>query len=455
MLDSLFLEAAEKIAPIENSAKSITPFADWLPLVTPSYTWTWPYLAYIQKLLDKVTSGEIKRLLIFLPPRHGKTELTTIRYAVWRLEQNPELRIIIGAYNQILANKFSRKARRIASQRIAMSRDRVAVEDWETAAGGGIRAIGVGGGITGQGGNLIIIDDAVKSREEAESATYRERCWDWYTDDLYTRLEPGGSIIVINTRWHEDDLSGRILNSEDAPNWTVVSLPAFAEENDPLGREVGQALCPERFDEVALLGIKTVLGSYAFNALYQQRPAPAEGGMIRRGWWKFYRENPSEFDEVIQSWDMAFKDSKSSDYVVGQVWARKGADKYLLDQVRDRIDFPATLMSVKMITAKWPDAHAKLVEDKANGPAVISTLQHEVAGLIGVEPDGSKEARVAAVSPDIEAGNVYLPDPSIAPWVLDFVEECAAFPNGAHDDQVDAMSQAIRRLSLSSGWHFA
>lgn len=225
---------------------------------------------------------------------------------------------------------------------------------------------------------------------------------------------------------------------------------ALAEENDPLGREPGQPLCPELFTKQALESIKTSVGSYWWASLYQQRPSPAEGGIFKRHWWQYYRQAPGKFDEIIQSWDMSFKDKATSDFVVGQVWGRSGADKYLLDQVRGRMDFTATLQAVRSLSAKWPQARAKLVEDKANGPAVIATLKREISGLIPVEPQGSKEARAWAVQPEVEAGNVYIPDPGIASWVHDFVEECAAFPNGAHDDQVDAMTQALLRFAANT-----
>jgi len=252
------------------------------------------------------------------------------------------------------------------------------------------------------------------------------------------------------TRWHEDDLAGRLLKEMKAggQQWTVLELQAVAGENDALGRKPGEALWPEYgYNEAWAAETKVDVGTYFWNALYQQHPSSPEGEMLKRGWWKFYKAIPADLQEVIQSWDMTFKDSDGSDYVTGGVWGRKGADKYLLDQVRGRMDFPTTLAAVKALTAKWPEARAKLVEDKANGPAVIATLKREIPGLIPVEPRGSKMARVAAVSPEIEAGNVYLPDPSIAPWVNDFIEECSAFPNGKHDDQVDQMSQALLRFS--------
>lgn len=259
-----------------------------------------------------------------------------------------------------------------------------------------------------------------------------------YEGPVYDIQTPAGDFVAHGMTVHNcDDLAGRLLRAQEegGDKWEVVRLPALAEENDPLGRAPGEALCPALFTRETLERTKIRVGSYWWNALYQQRPSPDEGGMLKRSWWKFYRQAPAAFDEIIQSWDMAFKETSTSDYVVGQVWGRKGADKYLLDQVRDRMDFPATIQAVKSLSAKWPQARAKLVEDKANGPAVIATLKREIPGLIPVEPQGSKEARVAAVSPDIEAGNVYLPDPSIAPWVQEFIEECAAFPKGAHDDQ--------------------
>ncbi len=324
--------------------------------------------------------------------------------------------------------------------------------NWEIAGHyGSMLSVGVEGSITGQGADLLIIDDPIKNRMEADSITYRDRLWNEWQNTLLTRLQPGAAIIIILTRWHEDDLAGRILKF-DEENWEVVSLPAICEDedSDPLGRRIGEALWPEKYDEVWAENKKREVGSYAWNALYQQRPSPPEGGIIQRGWWQYYRQAPSRFEEIIQSWDCAFKDEQSSDYVVGQIWGRRGADKYLLDQVRDRMDFPSTVRAVESLSAKWPQARAKLIEDKANGPAVIATLKSKISGLIPVNPEGGKMARLQAVSPDIEAGNVYLPEPSIAPWVHDYVEEFATFPNGLNDDQVDATSQALLRLGVKS-----
>lgn len=189
--------APDLLADQLDPDRVVPPFPEWLDEVTPLWQWHVPHLQLIQHQLHRITTGEINRLMLFLPPRHAKSETATVRYPAWRLEDNPELRIIVAAYNQTLANKFSRKTRRIVRSRLPLSTERNAAEDWETTKGGGVRAVGVGGGVTGQGGDLIIIDDPVKNREEADSLTYRDKVWDWYTDDLYTRLEPGAAMILI------------------------------------------------------------------------------------------------------------------------------------------------------------------------------------------------------------------------------------------------------------------
>jgi len=186
-----------------------------------------------------------------------------------------------------------------------------------------------------------------------------------------------------------------------------------------------------------------------WSALYQQRPSPADGEMFKRKYWKYYKVLPSldEFDEIIQSWDMTFKDTKNSDYVVGQVWGRIDANKYLIDMVRGKMGFPPTVQAVRNLSVRYPEAHAKLVEDKANGSAVIQTLENEITGIIPINPEGGKESRAFSASVDVEAGNVYLPDPSLKPWVHDFVEEHSSFPNGKHDDIVDSHTQASNRFN--------
>lgn len=406
--------------------------------------------------LEMVEDGAIKRLMVFMPPRHSKSMTVTETFPSWFIGKNPERRVIEVSYGDSLAQRFGKYNRQKVSEYgkaifdLEISPDKSSMTDWDIKGHrGGMISVGIGGSITGQGADLLLIDDPIKNREEANSEVYRQKVWDEWQNTLYTRLHPGGAVIIILTRWHEDDLAGRLLNPEYGivEDWDIVSLPALAEANDPMGREPGEALWPERYGIEALEGIKNTVGSHTWTALYQQHPTPLEGGMIKRGWWKYYKELPGKFDEVIQSWDMAFKDTAKSDFVVGQVWGRIGAEKYLLDQVRARMDFPTTVQAVKNLSAKWPQSLYRLVEDKANGTAVIATLNRELGGMVAENPEGSKEARMAAISASIEAGNVYIPDPSIAPWINDFIEELSAFPNGRHDDQADCLSQALKRLN--------
>ena len=417
------------------------------------------HLDLVCDALQRVEAGEITRLMIYMPPRHGKSMTVTETFPSWFLGRDPERRVIEVSYGDSLAQRFGKfnRAKVIEYGQevfgVSVSRDKSSMTDWDIDGHrGGMISVGIGGGITGQGADLLLIDDPIKNREEADSEVYRNKVWQEWQSTLYTRLHPGGAVIIILTRWHEDDLAGRLLNPEhgEVEDWTIISLPAEAEEHDLLDRKPGDPLWPEHgYDQAWLETAKKAVGSYAWSALYQQRPSPAEGSLIKRDWWQYYRESPSldKFRVIIQSWDMAFKDTDGSDYVVGQVWGLHKADKYLLDQTRARMDFTATCQAVRNLSAKWPQTSYKLVEDKANGPAVVSALQRDLGGFIPVKPEGSKEARASAVTPTIEAGNVYIPDPSIAPWVHDFVEECAAFPRGAHDDQVDAMSQALNRLN--------
>ena len=433
----------------------------------PDYQVNWHHRVLCNEL-DKLVTGENKRLMVFMPPRNGKSELGSRRFPAYVLGKDPNAQIISTSYSADLSSRMNRDVQRIIDSEeyykvfpettLSQSNRRADIKGkyirnsdiFEIVGHNGIyKSAGIGGGITGMGLSYGIIDDPIKNRKDAESKTIRESVWDWYTSTFYTRLEKGARVLIIMTRWHEDDLAGRLLKlaeeDPEADQWKVINYPAIAE--DPLSdedpREIGEALWPEKYSVKDLKKIKAAVGTYEWSALFQQRPSPSEGNILNRGWWQYYKSLPSSFDEYIQSWDCAFKDSDDSDYVVGQVWARKGANKYLIDQVRGKMDLPSTIQAVRSLSAKWPQARAKLIEDKANGPAVIQMLKNEIPGMLPVNPDGGKVARASAASPEVEAGNVYLPDPSIAAWVHDFVEETAAFPNGLHDDMVDCFSQAL------------
>jgi len=427
--------------------------AKWLEAATPQFNWKWPHIVHVRQKLDLVTSGALKRLMIFLPPRHGKSELCTIRYPAFRLElaqsSHKPLRVIVGAYNQMLADKFSRRTRRIVAARLGLSNERAAVEEWETPGGGSLRAIGVGAGITGQGGDLIIIDDPVKNREEADSLTYRDRVWDWYTNDLYTRQEPDCAIVLIMTRWHKDDLAGRILASDDGPYWTVINLPAEAEENDPIGRQVGEALCPDRFDLGKLADIKRVLARDYF-ALYQQRPQAREGGMFKEYWLPLCDAVPREARRV-RWWDRAAT-ADAGDYTTGVLVACLDGAYFIEDVVRgqwssgerDRIILDTAskdLMrygDVDIWTEQEPGSSGK---DKA-----IDFVQMLAGFNVDAKPStGSKVARAEALSKQAEWGNVHV---LRAAWTSRFLSEMTDFPTGVHDDQVDAAASAFNMLAL-------
>ena len=414
-----------------------------------------PHLDLLAERLLDVAQGKLKRLLIQMPPRHGKSEFASAHFPAWYLGTFPDRRVILASYEHDFAASWGAKARDRFAEfaptlwQLTIRRGQQGADDWGIAHhAGGMVCAGVGGPITGRGADLLEIDDPVKSAEEAYSETYRERAWDWYRSTAYTRLEPGGAIILIMTRWHEDDLAARILahRGEDQEAWEVVSLPALAEAGDVLGRTEGEPLWPRRYPLSALREIQESIGPYWWQALYQQRPAPPEGSLFKKEWWRFYadRDRPQTFDQVLQSWDMAFKDTKDSSYVVGQVWGNVGARIYLLDQARERMDFSRTLEAVEGLSARWPEAVLKLVEDKANGPAVISALQLKVPGLVPVKPQGGKLSRAQAILPLVAAGNVWLPSPQEQPWVEQFLAEASSFPVGATDDQVDAMSQGLQ-----------
>lgn len=406
--------------------------------------------------LEAIERGDILRLILSMPPRHGKSMTVTESFPSWCIGRNPDWRSIEVSYGDDLARGFGdrnrRKVEEFGEELFGVRLDSSARDksDWSIAGHyGGMVSTGVGGAVTGKGADLLIIDDPIKNRQEADSETYRNRLWSEWQNTLATRLHPGARVVLVMTRWHEDDLAGRLLR-EHGDEWTLVNLPALAEPDDPLGRAEGEALWPERYDVAALAAIKTTVGARTFEALYQGHPSPQEGSIFRRGWWGTYPLPPAEqarnMRQIVLSWDCAFKDLETSDYVVGQVWGRRDADAFLLDQVRGRLDFPATVRAVKALAAKWPQAKAKLIEDKANGTAVIATLKREVPGLIPVEPEGGKIARANAVSPYVESGNVFLPSPQHAPWINDFIEEYASFPHGRNDDQVDAGTQALAHL---------
>lgn len=416
--------------------------------------------------LDDLLEGTTKRLMIFCPPQHGKSEVVSRCFPAFALGRNPNLMFAGCSHTADLASRFNRDVQRIIDSDIYRAafndvrlNDRNVVSNSQgswlrnsdafeiVGHRGRYESIGVGGPLTGKTVDVGVIDDPVKDAVEASSPVSRKRLWEWYTDVFSTRLNNNSRVLLTMTRWHEDDLAGRILAAE-AKDWRVLRFRAIKEEDDGNDdpRQVGEALWPDKHSAESILQQKA-RSQRTFDALYQQRPAPSEGGIIKTDWWKTWDRLPEKFDRVLSSWDLTFKDVGTS-WVVGQVWGKIGARVFLIDQVRGKWDFPESVKQIKSLRQRYPQTTETLIEDKANGPAAIATLHNEISGIIPISPKGDKEARVGAISYHIESGNVYIP--ARASWRDEFMHECNVFPNGANDDMVDAMSQAISRLMSGS-----
>lgn len=422
-----------------------------------------------QAIVECVTTPD-GRLLVEMPPRHGKSELTSKWTPAWVLQLWPHWRVLLASYGGDFASEWGGAARDIIIEHgypygVEVSADTHGKSKWTTTAGGGMWTAGVDGVFTGRGGNLIVIDDPHKNWIEASSETMRQHVWDWYLSTAYSRLAPGGSIIVVQTRWHEDDLGGRLEKASKegtGETWRVIRMPAIATETErhvaswtvedsgdlaPVewARDKGDVLWPTQFDKANIETKRSTLGPIIFSALYQQKPSPGEGSILKRGWWRRYKALPPEHerDDALISVDSSFKGLTDSDYVVIQVWWKFGGRKYLIAQVRDQMDYPTFKKSLREMALRHPECRKILVEDSANGPAVVSDLGRTISGLLLRPARGSKESRAHAVTGDIESGNVYLPDAGLWSEVVELIEECAVFPKGLHDDQVDALTQAL------------
>jgi predicted phage terminase large subunit-like protein len=438
----------------------------------------------IAQAVADVENGMNRMLRVTMPPRMGKSTLCSLYLPIWLLRKHPEWKIGMISHDGDFATSWGRNVRRFLDNNpelgVPLARDVGAASEWETSEHGGVLARSVGGSITGRGFKVLLLDDVVKDFATAHHALSRQRTWDWWLSVAQTRLEPPYLVIVIGTRWHEDDFTGRLVSPDyegDSAQWELIDFPAVAETHDVLGRAPGEPLLSplmEETTEEALVRwseVKANVGTYTWAALYQQRPAPVEGAIFDISWWRFWTRDPRKADgerivhfdpeehpkaRWLDSWDCAFKGGDNNDFVVGQRWCRTGPDRYLIAQTRARMTFTKTLE--KMLD--WADPEAldtpigtrfireRLVEDKANGPAVIDVLRRQVDGLIPVNPTNSKEGRAHSVTPEVEAGNVYLPLPSDPgnEWVNDLMGELRAFPNDAYDDQVDALTQALSRL---------
>lgn len=410
----------------------------------------------MQRFIETESGNAYDILIIETPPQHGKTTTVTETLPSWYLGKHPRGRVILASYNDVTAQRFCRRNReklvRFAERVFGVRPGKInRATEFELDNGvGRLISRGIMSGITGNPANLLIIDDPIKNRQEADSPTYRARLWEEWQNSLKSRLAAGAKVILIMTPWHEDDLAARILAGEK--NVTLLRLPVEAGEDDPLGRNPGEPLCPELGKDAAWLRqfresyvSDPAGGARAWQALYMCSPRAEDGNLVKREWWRRFRLSAGEtFHEQLISVDAAFKGGETSDFVAITVWGRRGSDHYLLYCLNRQLDFPQTLAAIRTVRGLFPMAGRVLIEDKANGPAIIQVLGREMSGVLPVQPRGGKLARVNAVSPAIESGHVYVPEGEA--WAEEFLDQWTAFPAAAHDDMVDSASQALAYL---------
>lgn len=474
--------------------RSLTP-AGWANYSSNGYWRLKPHLALLNRALMEVSAGRIKRLMVWMPPRHGKSELVSGNFPAWHLGLHPDDKVILTSYEATFAASWGERNRDALQQNgaevfgIRVKGDSSAKAQWRIEGHrGAMYTAGVGGPITGKGAHIAIIDDPVKNDVDANSQVMRDKTWEWYRATFRTRLEPGGAIIVIQTRWHDDDLSGRILRdaAETGEEWTVLNLAAIAEEDETVEvagktwtRCKGEALWPERYDVKTLREIAAGIGSYWWNALYQQKPVPSHGGVLKPKDFRSYEWVTS--GEVIggvkvavqavtlfpkegeprtvrlgetvkfQVLDLAVSQKTSADFTVIGTFARIGPDLIVLDWRRERMEGPDIPKAAWAAFTTWHPAYVG-VESVAFQTSVAQDLRRgDLANgrrpmpVREIRPAGDKVSRALTLAARMEGGNVYLP--RNAPWLAELTLEVGMFPKGAHDDQVDVMAYASEQVS--------
>lgn len=456
--------------------------AAWLILepVTP-LQWNW-HLDLICEYLTLIKQGEFKNVLgqdcegiIFnVPPRTMKSLLITVFFPVWLWTSSPWRRLMFVSYAEKLSAQHSLLRRNVMhsawfqerwGKTFRLAKDQNEKNHYENSARGQMFSTAMQATATGMGGDILVFDDPLNP-EQALSEGERTAVNFTFDFTFRSRLnDPATGVkIIVMQRLHELDLTGHVLK-KDVGRWKHIKLPAIAETDEnwvkPNGEEMhrrkpGELLWPERLSESHLAGLKTGMGSWAFAGQYQQNPAPLEGGLLKRNWIRYYKTLPEHWDCMVQSWDCTFKASEETDFVAGQVWGKALGKYYMLPyRVHERLDFGPTLRAIQSCHAAFPQANAILIEDKANGPAIISELRHEISGIFPVDPEGGKLARAQSIAPLWEAGNVELPDPQrfAAPWLEEYINNICSFPKAAHDDDMDATSQALiyMRFRMNTG----
>lgn len=409
--------------------------------------------AIIAQELDKGNA----RLIVSMPPRHGKSKLISVRTPVWLYDRHPERQIGLTAYGADLATEFSEEIRDIIMEdqdeefgehllRVQLKTTKI--NNWTTTEGGRCYAVGVGGTLYGRGVHDLLVDDYYKNVEEAESQAYRDKVYEWFSVIAATRIEPGGSIIIIATRWNTDDLSGRLLSMPNSP-WRELRIPGIAEENDPIGRLPGEALWPERYDIDALESWRATMGGYFFDAIVQQKPRKSRSSTFQEHWVDIIPEAPSGSDYIfIRSWDLAGTEG-DGDYTSGTRFAinRRTAKIAVTDQIRERLS-PGKVEELVLTTAQKDGVETEITmeqEPGSSGKAVAATYTKLLKGFrfTAIRDTGSKFVRAQPFLAACERGDVSLVK---GPWNQAWYEEFSAFPGGDHDDQVDSNSQAYNKI---------
>ena len=405
-----------------------------------------PHLRLMAALLERVERGDLRRLLVTLHPGSGKSWMLQA-FAAWYLGRNPRRKIIEASAGAELAERNSRAARGFLLEdswpfHTRLSQATTAQNRWNTTDGGGLVAVGATGIITGWRANLIIGDDL---QNGAGSVIEREALWRWFCEVLSPRLEPHGAIVLVNQRWSEDDLPGRLMDAPDGNEWTVVNMPAIAGEDDKLGRKPGEPLWPQRWPATELRRQKCAMGSRAFETQFQGNPVPAEGNLIKAAWFQRYDRLPTEFRRIVVGLDSASKTERKHDWSVSLKIATTESGFYVVDMWRDKVEFPGLLRRVKALALENLAPSGIYVEDTSNAIALIQQLKVEsTLPIIPVSAKGSKISRVEAITGTLEARRVFLPNE--APWLADLERDLFSFPLGRSDDCVDAFTIALSQL---------
>jgi predicted phage terminase large subunit-like protein len=445
---------------------------------TPQWDWTPQHIRMMADAYMKVERGEIKRLMVFMPPRHSKSETGTIHFPAWYLMRNPDKRVIITSYSADLAKTFSLRIRALVKEfgpklfNVYLSDELAKAEQWAIKDHHGMLiAAGVGGPITGQGASLFIIDDPIKNAEEANSPTIRQKIWDWWTTTAYTRLEPDGAVVLTLTRWHEDDLAGRLIKQmgeEGQEQWHILRLPALAEdENDPMGRKIGEALWPSRYSRERLLEIQKSVGSYVWSALYQQRPQDLGGGAFKAHWFKWYTKNEISFHDnswwyrdermiLFQGVDPAISEKEEADdFVIFTAGITETYKIIVLEVYDDHLDFPDQVKAIIKKYQEWLPERIGLETNAYQRALKQQTIKDALIPIKGLDHKGDKYTRILSMTPFFENGQVYLRQAlENEPYYIDqdrlpnirihvkfrkFYEQAVTYSaSAAHDDLLDA-----------------